>query len=52
MALAAHLIRERVPFVPIFEPDMPFSGALMAIGVKPARKEALKRHFAQLPLLK
>ena len=52
VALAAHLIRERVPFVPIFEPDAPFDGALMAIGVKPARKEALKRHFAQLPLLK
>ncbi len=52
MALAAYLLRERVPFVPVFEPDAPHDGALMSIGVKPARKETLKRHFAQLPLLK
>ena len=52
MAVAAKLVRRRVPFVPIFEPDAPFDGALMALGVRPARKEALKRHLAQLPLLR
>lgn len=52
MAVAARLLRERVPFTPVFEPDLPYKGALMAIGVRPARKEALKRHLSSLPLLK
>lgn len=52
MAVAARLLRAKVPFTPIFEPDPPYQGALMAIGVRPARKEALKRHLSSLPLLK
>lgn len=52
MAVGASLIRAGVPFVPIFEPDEPYRGALMAIGVCPGRKEALRRHLSRLPLLK
>jgi len=43
---------EPLAFVPIYEPDAPYDGALMAIGVVPARKEALRRHFSSLPTLK
>jgi hypothetical protein len=43
---------ERMAFVPIYEPDPPYHGALMAIGVVPARKEALRRHLSSLPMLK
>jgi hypothetical protein len=49
---AARLLQERVMFVPIFEPDAPYFGQLMAIGIIPARKEVLKRHMRRLPLLK
>lgn len=52
MALGARLIRARVRFVPIFEPDAPFNGALMALGICPRRKEELRRHLSALPLLK
>jgi hypothetical protein len=52
MGIAERLERERVAFVPVFEPDAPHNGALMALGLRPARKEALKRHVSQLPLLK
>ena len=50
MAVAARLIRVRVHFTPIFEPDR--GGELMALGLAPRRKEELKRHLSQLPLLK
>lgn len=43
---------DRLAFVPIYEPDAPYHGALMAIGVVPARKEALRRHLSSIPMLK
>lgn len=51
-AVAARLTRAGVPFVPITEPDAPYAGALMAVGVVPARKEVLRRHLSDLPLVK
>lgn len=50
--VAARLERERVAFVHVHEPDAPHNGALMALGLRPARKEALRRHVSSLPLLK
>jgi Peptidyl-tRNA hydrolase PTH2 len=41
-----------VQFTKITEPDWPHNGALMALGLKPARKEEIKRHVANLPLLR
>jgi len=46
------LRRAGVAFSAIFEPDPPYDGALMALGLVPARKEALKRHLSCLPLLR
>lgn len=53
------LLRERdrlraagVQLVEIREPDAPHHGALMALGLRPARKEDLRKHVSQLPLLK
>jgi hypothetical protein len=43
---------EPLAFVPIYEPDAPYGGALMALGIVPARREALRRHFSSLPTLK
>lgn len=55
----AALARERdrlhaagVSLVEIREPDAPYAGALMALGLRPARKEDLRKHVSQLPLLK
>jgi hypothetical protein len=52
MAVAWRLIRARVRFTPIYEPDAPFDGALMALGLEPRGKEELRKHLSALPLLK
>lgn len=52
LAVAEKLAQAQVAHVTIHEPDAPWSGALMAIGLRPARREVLRRHVAQLPLLK
>ena len=36
----------------IFEPDAPYDGALMAIGLAPMRKEVARKHLSSLPLLR
>lgn len=51
-ALAKRLEKFGVTHVTIREPDAPYSGAMMAIGVVPARREELKRYLSSLPLLK
>ena len=50
--LAARLYRAGLPFVTVLEPDPPWSGQMMAIGVVPARKEALRKHLSSIPLLR
>lgn len=50
--LKERLQAAHVPHKPIFEPDPPFFGELLAIGITPASKEALRRHVSSLPLLK
>lgn len=50
--LADELRRVGVTFTSIFEPDPPYFGALMALGLAPRRKEILRRHLSRLPLLK
>lgn len=50
--LADRLRLAGVPFVSIFEPDAPFDGALMALGLAPGRKEVLRRHLSSIPLLR
>lgn len=49
---AERLKKHGVAHVTIREPDAPFNDALMSIGVVPARREDLRRHFSSLPLLK
>jgi hypothetical protein len=41
-----------VRHVQIHEPDAPYDGALMAIGLTPGRKEDLRQHVSALPLLR
>jgi hypothetical protein len=42
----------QLAFVPIYEPDPPYHGALMAIGIVPARREVLRRHLSSLATVK
>ena len=49
---AVRLLAADVPFHAIREPDGGYNNALMAIGVVPGRRSVLRRHFANLPLLK
>jgi hypothetical protein len=38
--------------VKIYEPDAPFHGALMAVGVVPRKKSEVQRTLSSLPLLR
>lgn len=51
-ALAERLKASGVRCRTIHEPDAPWNGALMAIGLEPALKKEVGRHVAQLPLLR
>lgn len=48
--VAEDLERRGVPLVRIREPD--HGNELMAVGLRPARKESVRRHVSSLPLLK
>jgi hypothetical protein len=41
-----------VTLVRVREPDTPYNGALMAVGIRPTRKGDLRRHTSSLPLLR
>jgi hypothetical protein len=51
--LASRLEKGRVSFVRVEEPDAPWGGALMALGLRPVsdRKE-VRRYVSSLPLLR
>lgn len=46
------LIRDKIPHEAIREPDFPWNGELVAIGVYPDTKEKLQKYFSQLPLVR
>ena len=51
-AVEARLHEARLPYVAIREPDAPWSGALMALGLTPtASRAAVRRVLGRLPLL-
>lgn len=52
IALLSCLVSAGMPLVPVYEPDSPWNGALMAIGIVPRKKEELRRHLSALPLLR
>ena len=51
LALERQLTAAGVPHAAIREPDSPYCGALLAIGVRPAPRASLKRHLGKLRLL-
>jgi hypothetical protein len=51
LALERQLGAAGVPHAAIREPDPPYCGALLAIGVRPAPRASLRRHLAKLRLL-
>lgn len=46
------LRNERIPFVPIDEPDPPYNGSLMAIGVEPGDRDVLWPHFRDFQIIR
>jgi hypothetical protein len=52
LALEHELQSNQVDHIAIREPDSPWDGQLMAIGVIPGPKKQLRKYFSQLPLLK
>ncbi len=51
-AEADRLEQRGVQVVRINEPSPPWNGALMALGIAPGRKDALRRHLSSIPKLK
>lgn len=51
-AEAARLEARGVDVVRVIEDQAPYAGALMALGLRPGRKEALRRHVSSLPKLR
>jgi hypothetical protein len=49
---ADRLEKAGVQLTRIYEPDAPYHGALMALGLVPGRREDLRRHLSCLPLLR
>jgi len=52
LGVASRLELAGVALKRIEEPDAPYHGSLMALGVLPGRKEDLRRHLSSLPLLR
>jgi hypothetical protein len=52
LAVEARLVAAGVPHRAIREPDAPWGGAIMAIGLVPGERAALRRHLSSLPLLR
>jgi hypothetical protein len=52
VAVKDRLVRAGIAHVAIREPDAPWNGALMAVGLAPGRKEVLRKLLSSLPLLK
>jgi len=52
MDLARALEAAGIGYVRVHEPDEPWRGALMAIGVVPSSRELVRRFVAHLPLVR
>ena len=50
--ISSKLKLSNVEHCQIVEPDMPFNGELLAIGVVPKPRKELRKHFSNLPLLR
>ena len=46
------LTKAGLPVKLVYEPDPPYGGQLMAVGVVPMKKEVVRRLVSELPLLR
>lgn len=52
LELEQKLLKNNIPHKSIREPDPPFYGEIMAIGVFPDSGEKLRKYFSQFPLVR
>lgn len=52
LALERRLISQNIPHAAIREPDAPWDGQLMAIGIAPCDRSIVRKEVSQLPLIK
>ena len=52
LALEKKLIEENISHLAIREPDTPYCGEIMAIGILPMSREPLRKILGKLPLLR
>jgi len=52
LAIEKKLISNNIPHVAIREPDAPWCGQLMAIGIAPCDRAKVRKEVSQLPLIK
>lgn len=50
--LVLKLKAEGVRHACVYEPDAPFNGALLAVGIEPRAKSEVRRYVASLPLIR
>jgi hypothetical protein len=50
--IATFLEGRGVELVRVVEPDPPWNGEVMSLGIRPGRKEELRRHLSAFPLLR
>lgn len=51
-AVLARLSKNGIALRAIYEPDPPYSGQLMAIGVRPAIRSSIRQFLSSIPLLR
>lgn len=52
LSIEKSLISQGILHVAIREPDAPWNGQLMAIGIAPCDRSAVRKEVSQLPLIK
>jgi hypothetical protein len=52
LAIEKRLIAKNIPHAAIREPDAPWCGQLMAIGIAPCDRSLVRKEVSNLPLLK
>jgi hypothetical protein len=52
LSLEKKLISKNIPHAAIREPDAPWCGQLMAIGIAPCDRSLVKKEVSNFPLLK
>jgi hypothetical protein len=52
LGIEKRLLSQNIPHVAIREPDAPWNGQIMAIGIAPCDRSVVRKEVSQLPLIR